>query len=137
MTMGMILAIGYALFGVVVQGSYLALAASTLVFLFAALGMGILISSVTNSQQVAFQIAKLVSLLPSILLSGLIFPIKNMPLAIQGITLAVVPRYFVTALRGIIVKGASWPEVWPELLAMLALGLLFNYLAVRNMRKSL
>ena len=137
LTMGMILAIGYALFGVVVQGSLMALAASTLVFLFAALGMGILISSVTNSQQVAFQIATLVSLLPSILLSGLIFPIKNMPLAIQGITLAVVPRYFVTALRGIIVKGASWPEVWPELLAMLALGLLFNYLAVRNMRKSL
>jgi ABC-2 type transport system permease protein len=136
LTLGMILAIGYALFGVVVQGSLAALAASTLVFLFAALGMGILISSVTNSQQVAFQIATLVSLLPSILLSGLIFPIKNMPLAIQGITLVVVPRYFVTALRGIIVKGASWPVVWPELLAMLVLGLLFNYLAVRNMRKS-
>ena len=137
LTMGMILTIGYILFGVVVQGSLVALAASTLVFLFAALGMGILISSVTNSQQVAFQIATLVSLLPSILLSGLIFPIKNMPLAIQGITLVVVPRYFVTALRGIIVKGASWPVVWPDLLAMFLLGLLFNYLAVRNMRKSL
>jgi ABC-2 type transport system permease protein len=137
LTMVMILFIGYALFGVVVQGSFLLLGVSTLVFLFASLGMGILISSVTNSQQVAFQISTLVSLLPSMLLSGLIFPIKNMPLVIQGITMLVAPRFFVSALRGIIIKGASWSVVWPDLMAMLALGLLFNYLAVRNLRKSL
>lgn len=137
LTMVMILVIGYVLFGVAVRGSFLLLGVGTLVFLFASLGMGILISSVTNSQQVAFQISTLVSLLPSLLLSGLIFPIKNMPFIIQGITMLVAPRFFVSTLRGIIVKGASWSVVWPDLAAMLALGLLFNFLAVRNLRKTL
>jgi ABC-2 type transport system permease protein len=136
LTMGMILVLGYVLFGVVVRGSFFWLGLSTLVFLFASLGMGMLISSVTNSQQVAFQLATLASLLPSILLSGLIFPIKTMPWLIQGVTYLVVPRYFVSALRGIILKGAGWDALWPALLGMLVLGFLFNGLALRNTRKS-
>jgi ABC-2 type transport system permease protein len=60
-----------------------------------------------------------------------------MPWPIQGITLFVVPRYFVSALRGIIMKGASLSVIWPDLAAMLALGLLFNLLAARATRKSL
>ena len=135
-TMVMILLLGYFLFGVVVQGSYLLLALATLVFLFAALGMGVFISSITSSQQVAFQVAIIASLLPSILLSGLIFPIKNMPLPVQGLTLLVVPRYFIAALRGIIIKDAPLAAVWPDLLAMLALGVLFNVLSARMTRKA-
>jgi len=135
-TMVMILVLGYGLFGVVVQGSYVLLALATLVFLFAALGMGVFISSITSSQQVAFQVAIIASLLPSILLSGLIFPIKNMPLPVQGLTLLVVPRYFIAALRGIIIKDAPLAAVWPDLLAMLALGLLFNLLSAHLTRKA-
>ena len=135
-TMVMILLLGYFLFGVVLQGSYLLLALATLVFLFAALGMGVFISSITSSQQVAFQVAIIASLLPSILLSGLIFPIKNMPLPVQGLTLLVVPRYFIAALRGIIIKDAPLAAVWPDLLAMLALGVLFNVLSARMTRKA-
>jgi ABC-2 type transport system permease protein len=115
----------------------LLLGLTTLLFLFAALGMGVLISTITRSQQVAFQVATLTSLLPSIILSGLIFPIKGMPLAIQAITLLVIPRYFVAALRKIIMKGAALAEVWPELAALLALGLLFNLLAARKTRKAM
>lgn len=135
-TMIIILAVGYFLFGIIIRGSLLLLALTTLCFLFAALGMGILISSVTRSQQVAFQIAVIASLLPSIVLSGLIFPIQNMPPPIQAITLLVVPRYFITALRGIILKNASFSMIWPQLAVMLALGLLFNILATRMTRKA-
>ena len=135
-TMSMILLLGRVLFGVVVQGSYVLLALTSLLFLFAALGMGVLISSVTRSQQMAFQIAVIASLLPSIILSGFIFPIANFPLPIKAITLAVPPRYFVTALREIILKGAAFDVVWPQLAALLALGVAFNVLAAWSTRKT-
>lgn len=136
LTMGMILTLGYLLFGIVVQGSWLLLTVTTLVFLFSALGMGMLISSITNSQQVAFQVATFSTLLPSIILSGLIFPIQNMPVVIQVMTVLVAPRHFVTALRGIILKGAGFEAIWPSLLALLALGVLFNLVAALKTRQA-
>jgi ABC-2 type transport system permease protein len=137
LTMVLVLLLGYLLFGIEIKGSYLLLGFTTLLFLFAALGMGILISSITNSQQVAFQIASITTLLPSIILSGLIFPIKNMPLPIQILTNIVIPRHFVTALRGIILKGANLEAIWPSLLALLILGIAYNLLAAHKVRKSL
>jgi ABC-2 type transport system permease protein len=80
--------------------------------------------------------AVIASLLPSLLLSGFIFPIQNMPAAIQAVTLVVVPRYFVASLRAIILKGAPFSALWPNLAAMLALGLVFNLLAAMRTRKS-
>jgi ABC-2 type transport system permease protein len=133
----LVLALGYWLFGVAVQGSFLLLALATLLFLAAALGMGLLISSVTNSQQIAYQLATLTSLLPSILLSGFIFPIKNMPPAIQAITTIIAPRYYVAALRKIILKGAPFSAVWHDLLPLVALALVFNLLAARGVRRVL
>jgi len=135
-SMTLILVLAYLLFGVQVRGSYLLLSASTLLFLFAALGLGVFISSITRSQQVAFQAAILSSLLPSVILSGLIFPIHNMPYFIQGLTYLVIPRYFVATLRGIILKGAGLDVLWPQLAGLLALGVLFNLLAARNTRKA-
>ena len=135
-TMAGVLFLGYALFGVVVRGSFLLLGVATVLFLYAALGMGVFISAITRTQQMAFQVAAISSLLPSIILSGLIFPIHNMPLPVQAMSLVVVPRYFVGALRGIILKGASLREVWPEFLGMFVLGCLFNLLAAHRTRKS-
>ena len=77
----------------------------------------------------------LVSLLPSITLSGLIFPISSMPPPIQGITYLVIPRYFIAILRGIILKNASLADLLTPLGGMLALGVGFSGLAARNMRK--
>jgi ABC-2 type transport system permease protein len=136
-TMVMVLLLGRFLFGVVIKGSFLLLGLTTLLFLFAALGLGVLISSVTRSQQMAFEIAIIVSFLSSLVLSGLVFPIHNMPAVIQGITLVVVPRYFVAALRGIILKDAPFAALWPQLAAMLALGVVFNLLAAWKTRKTL
>jgi len=103
--------------------------------LFAALGMGVLISAVTHSQQIAFQVAIIASLLPAIIMSGLIFPLRNMPLPIQGVSLVVVPRYFVAILRGIILKNAPFADLWREFAALGVLGLLFNLLAARRVKK--
>jgi ABC-2 type transport system permease protein len=137
MTAGLVLAAARVLFGVTVAGSWILLGGTTFVFLFAGLGLGLLISSLTRSQQMAFQVAILTSLLPSILLSGMVFPIRNMPLPVQALTTLVVPRYYVEALRGIMLKDASWTTVAPNLAAMAALGLLFTGLAARKLRRLL
>lgn len=135
LTMSMILLFGYVLFGVRIRGSVFLLGLSTLIFLFAALGLGVLISAFSRTQQMAFQAAIIVSVVPSIVLSGLIFPIKNMPMTIQLISCFVIPRYFIATLRAIILKAAPFSVIWPFLASMVALGILFNLLAALNTRK--
>ena len=134
-TMALVLTLGYVLFGVAIRGSFVWLTVATLLFLFAALGLGILISSITRSQLMAFQIAALMSLLPSILLSGLIFPVSSMPAPIRLVTFLVVPRYFISAMRKIILKAAPFSALWHDFLAMFLIGLAFYALAIRKTRK--
>jgi ABC-2 type transport system permease protein len=95
------------LFGVSVRGSYLDLFLATVVYLVGALGLGLLVSSVAESQAMAFQIGILASLLPALFLSGFIFPIRSMPVVVQALTYAVPARYFNVILRGVILKGAG------------------------------
>jgi ABC-2 type transport system permease protein len=102
-----VFAASYLFFGVGVAGSILWLTAATLLFLFACLGLGILISSVADTQQVAFLIAILTTFLPSFILSGFVFPIENMPQPIQVFTYIVPARYYLAALRAIMLKGAD------------------------------
>ena len=89
-----------------------------------------------RSQQEAFQIATLSTLIRAMTLSGLIFPISSMPAPIQAITLLVLPRHFTEALRAIILKNAPLAAIWPSLLALLVLGIIFNLVAARNMARS-
>jgi drug efflux transport system permease protein len=102
-----ILVAARVLFDVVVRGPYLDLFVATLIYLIGALGLGLLVSSMSESQAMAFQIGMVVSLLPAIFLSGFIFPIRSMPVAVQVITYAVPARYFNVVLRGVILKGAG------------------------------
>jgi ABC-2 type transport system permease protein len=95
------------LFGVSVRGPYLDLFLATLVYLVGALGFGLFVSSVAESQAMAFQIGLVASMLPALFLSGFIFPIRSMPLAVQVLTYAVPARYFNVILRGVILKGAG------------------------------
>jgi ABC-2 type transport system permease protein len=133
-TVAIILLMGYFLFGVAIRGSMALLAATILIFLLAGLGLGVLISSVTNSQQMAFQIASIATILPSIVLSGFIFPLQSMPVPIQWISVLVVPRYFVSALRRVILRGAPLSVVWPDLAGMVVIGLVFYALAGLRIR---
>ena len=119
-----------ALFGVVVRGSYLDLFAATFIYLVGALGLGLLVSSVADSQAMAFQLGAAISMLPSLLLSGFIFPIRAMPAAVRALTYAVPARYFLVVLRGVILKGAGLAPYAADLAfllvyALVVLGLAF------------
>jgi len=106
------------LFGLPMRGNWGALLVALSLFLIGALATGLLISTVADSQQVAFQLALLISLLPTLILSGFIFPISSMPPALQLVTNLVPARYFLLALRGIVLKGAPLATLAGPLIAM-------------------
>lgn len=95
------------LFGIEVRGRLLDLLVATVVYLLGALGWGLLVSSFSRSQATAYQLGIVTALLPSIFLSGFIFPIRSMPAVLQALTYAVPARYFLVILRGVILKGGS------------------------------
>lgn len=106
------------LFGLPMRGNWFSLLVALSLFLIGALATGILISTVADSQQLAFQMALLISFLPTIMLSGFIFPINSMPQALQIITHLVPARYFLIALRGIVLKGTALGPLVPQLAAL-------------------
>ncbi len=110
-----ILLAGFILFNVVVKGSFLLLLLSTLLFLSSAVALGIFISTVADSQQVAFSIATFATLLPSMILSGFVFPVENMPQIIQLFTNLTPVKFFIVALRAIILKGVGLEAFWNQL----------------------
>jgi ABC-2 type transport system permease protein len=107
-----------ALFDLPMRGSWVALLGAISVFLIGALAFGLLISTIAESQQVAFQVGLLASLLPTLMLSGFIFPIASMPPFLQVVTYIVPARYFLVMLRGILLKGVGPEAWWQQLLAM-------------------
>jgi len=131
------LAIARLLFDVRVRGSLFWLAAVTLVFLAVSLGCGILVSTIAETQQVAFQVGLLSSMLPAFLLSGFIFPISSMPRGLQLVTHLFPARYYLTALREIVLKGAG-PEVWwTQVLGLVAYGAVVLGIATARTVRSL
>jgi ABC-2 type transport system permease protein len=106
------------------------------VFLVGALGTGLFVSTMTDSQEMAFQVASLVAMLPTLILSGFIFPIASMPLALQIVSYGVPARHFLVALRGLVLKGLGLADVWPSLAALVAFGVVILGLsAVRLARR--
>ena len=105
------------------RGSILLLFFSTFLYILSTLGLGIFVSTVSKTQQQAMMLAIFVVLLPMTFLSGFAFPIENMPAIIQGITYAIPLRYFMTIIRGIILKGIGVSELWFELSMLLAIGI--------------
>jgi ABC-2 type transport system permease protein len=103
-----------ALFGLPMRGNWFTLGAVLSIYLLGALATGLLVSTIADTQQLAFQVALLVSLLPTLMLSGFIFPIASMPDFLQAITRIVPARYFLVALRGIVLKGSALTHLLPE-----------------------
>ena len=103
--------LAWFLFDVPIRGSLLWLSVVTVLFLAGGLGWGIFISTIAETQQLAFQLSLLSSMLPTLLLSGFIFPISSMPRALQFVTLIFPARYYISALRSIVLKGVG-PEMW-------------------------
>jgi ABC-2 type transport system permease protein len=130
-----IIVVAMALFGMPMRGSWLVLLLALSLFLVGALGLGLLISSVADTQQVAFQAALLASFLPTLMLSGFIFPISSMPRFLQLVTYAVPARYFLIALRGVVLKGAGIAAFGAELAALTAFALVVLALASVRLRR--
>ncbi len=121
----MVLAASFVLFSVVVKGSYLLLFFTIFLFLIASTALGIFISVVSDSQQVAFSIATFASMLPATILSGFIFPIESMPVIIQISTNITPARYFIVALRDIIIKGVGLSAFWEQWVYLLIFAFFF------------
>jgi ABC-2 type transport system permease protein len=115
----MILIVSYFLFGIEIKGSIILLFLTTLLFLSASTAIGILVSVLSDSQQVAFSAATFVTLLPSLILSGFIFPIESMPMAIQVLTNITPAKFFVEILRAIIIRGVGVASFWDQALYLL------------------
>ena len=130
-----ILFVAMLLFGLPMRGSWLVLLGTISLYLIGALGLGLLVSSIAETQQVAFQVAVLASFLPTLMLSGFIFPIASMPAVLQGITYIVPARYFLIALRGIVLKGAGLSIIWPQLLSLVAYSSVVLLLASLRLRR--
>jgi ABC-2 type transport system permease protein len=113
-----IVLLSMVLFDLPMRGSWLLLLGTVSLFLVGALAFGVLISTIAETQQVAFQMALLTSYLPTFMLSGFIFPISSMPAALQAVTYVVPARYFLVTLRGILLKGVGATVLWEDLLAM-------------------
>jgi ABC-2 type transport system permease protein len=123
------------LFDLPMRGSWLLLLFTVSLFLVGALGLGLLISSIAETQQVAFQIALLASFLPTLMLSGFIFPIASMPAVLRAITYIVPARYFLVALRGIVLKGVGVPIIWQQLVALSLYSAVVLMLASMRLRR--
>jgi len=124
-----------ALFELPMRGSWLLLCISIALFLVGAQAQGLLISTIAGTQQVAFQIALLSSLLPTMILSGFIFPISSMPVVIQWITHIVPARYFLIALRSIVLKGADVTAFWQQLMALVIFASIATALASLRLKR--
>jgi ABC-2 type transport system permease protein len=134
--MGLSVAMAVWLFGVPLRGSPWLLLASSSAFLLCALGMGLLISTVSRNQFVAGQIAIIVTFLPAFILSGFIFDIGSMPAVIRLVTHIVAARYFVAILQSLFLAGNVW-SVLPNILALAIMAAIFLGLARHISRKSL
>jgi ABC-2 type transport system permease protein len=131
-----VLIAGYVLFGIAIKGNLFLLLLGTLTFLFAAIGLGIFISTIADSQQVAFQAANVSSLLPSLILSGFIFPIESMPTVIQWVTNITPAKFYIVILRAILLRGAGLSAFGDQLIYLLIFGLVFIGLATIVDRKA-
>lgn len=129
-----IVLIGHFVFGVPVTGSFILLMLETILFILMALCLGILISTVAKNQMVAMFISMVALMLPTIILSGFIFPIENMPEILQGLSHIMPARWFIAIIRGIMLKGTGLLFVWKETLILIAMTLFFVVLSMKKFK---
>jgi len=127
-----IIVMGYYVFNVPVVGNLALLLAECMLFILLALSLGLLISTVSKTQQMAMFISLFSLMLPTILLSGFIFPIENMPEILQYLSLIVPPRWFIIIIKNIMLKGTGMLFVWKETLILAGMTLFFIELSVKK-----
>jgi ABC-2 type transport system permease protein len=129
-----IILIGLLIFEVPVTGNFILLMLETILFIMMALCLGILISTLAKTQMVAMFISLIALMLPTIILSGFIFPIENMPKVLQWLSHIMPARYFITIIRGIMLKGTGLFFIWKETLILVGMTLFFIAVSVKKFK---
>ncbi len=133
----LVLLAAYVMFDVVIKGSIILLFFSTLLFIICALSIGIFVSTISDNQQVAFQLATVASMLPTIMLSGFMFPIRSMPWWLQVISNITPAKFYLVILRSIILKGVGVSAFWPQLVYLTIFCSFLLTVSARKFRKTL
>jgi ABC-2 type transport system permease protein len=121
----LVLLIGHILFDLQIKGSIFYMFIGTLLYLIAALSIGIFVSTIADSMQVAFQLSTLISQLPTNILSGFIFPIESMPFPIQIVTNLSPAKFFIIILRSVVIKGSGIETFWQQYIYLIIFALFF------------
>ena len=129
-----IVVLGNLVFGMPVQGSIVLLLAECTLFIIMALSLGIFISTAAHTQQTAMFMSMFALMLPTILLSGFIYPIANMPLVLQGLCQLIPPRWFIVIVKNIMLKGTGFYYVWFETLILLIMTVVFILLSYKKFK---
>lgn len=129
-----ILALGNLVFGVPMRGNLILLLLEMTLFVVTSLSLGILISTIAPTQQVALLVSLAGLMLPSIMLSGFLFPIENMPIPLQVISHAIPARWFIVIVKNIMLKGLAWEFIWKETFILAGFAVLFLVAAMRNFK---
>ena len=127
-----ILLLGYFVFKMPIEGSLFLLAVESVLFIICALALGILISTLSDSQQTAMMISLFGLMLPVILLSGFIFPISSMPLPLQAISNIIPAKWFIIIIKAIMLKGASFSVIWKETFILVAMTLFYIVVSIKK-----
>lgn len=129
-----ILALGYFVLGMPMRGNIILLLLETILFIIMALSMGILISTIAKTQQVALMVSLAGLMLPTILLSGFIFPVENMPWALRTLSNIMPSKWFIIIIKNIMLKGIDITYIWKETLILIFMTLFFITLSVKNFK---
>ncbi len=131
----LVLATSFLLFDITIRGSILLLAITTVIFLVGTLSIGLLISTFTRSQQMAYLVSSLLSILPTFILSGFVFPIRSMAILLQAVTYLVPARYFLEILRGIMLKGSGFIDLYTQILPLVGFAVIIPAFASWRLNK--
>ena len=133
----LVVAVAVFWFEVPLRGSFALLLVLSMIYVLCTLGLGLFVSTISDTQQQAMMTSVFFFLMPMIYLSGFIFPIENMPAVIQAVTYVIPLRYFLVIVRGIFLKGVGMEVLWPQAAALGAWGIVVISLAVMRSRKTL
>jgi ABC-2 type transport system permease protein len=129
-----ILLLSHFIFGVPINGSVFLLLTETILFIILALSLGIFISTVSNNQQTAMMLSMFALMLPTILLSGFIFPVENMPEVLQWLSLIMPPRWFIIIIKAIMLKGSGFAYFWKETLILVFMTVIFILASIKKFK---
>lgn len=121
--------------GVPIRGNLLVLLFLSLLFIFVSLSMGLFISSMTNKQVTALLVSVVVLMIPSLLISGIIYPIESMPIPLQALSCVIPVRWYVEITRKIMIEGVSIHYITTEILVMLIMAVVFVFIASKKINK--